>query len=74
MEKKDFRENYGMLAERFPGRAALTPKEVAELLDADVDTVYAAIKRKYNPLPHQKLSQRKLIIPMVGFARWLCGK
>ncbi len=74
MEKKDYRANLAILDEKFPDRVGLSPKEVAAVLNADVDTVYSAIKRKYNPLPHQKLSPRKTIIPKAGFARWLCGK
>lgn len=74
MEKPGYRENYAFLMERFPDRVGLSPKEVAEALGADVETVRAALKKKYNPLPHAKLSERKIIIPIAGLARWLCGK
>lgn len=74
MEKPDYRANLSMLSERFPDRVGLSPKEVAELLDADVETIRSATRKKYNPLPSQKLSERKVIIPIAGLARWLCGK
>lgn len=74
MEKVGFRENYNFLSEKYPDRAGLSPKEVAELLGADVETIRSATRKKYNPLPCQKLSERKTIIPIVGLARWLCGK
>jgi hypothetical protein len=74
MEKKDYRVNLEMLNEMFPGKAAITPKEVATVLSANVDTVYAAIKKKYDPLPSNKLTKKKIVIPIPGLARWLCGR
>ena len=74
MEKKDYRANLEMLSEMFPGKAAITPREAAGILGANVDTVYDAIKRKYFPLPANKLSKKKIVIPLAGLARWLCGR
>lgn len=74
MEKPDYRVNLEMLCEMFPGKATITPKEAAEVMGANVNTVYEAMKKKYYPLPSNKLAKKKIVIPIAGFARWLCGK
>lgn len=74
MEKKDYRANLEMLGTLFPGKATITPKEAAAVMGANVNTVYDAMKKKYYPLPSNRLSAKKIVIPIAGFARWLCGK
>ncbi len=71
MEKKDYRATLELLTEMFPGKMTITPKEAAAVMGADVDTVYAALKKQYNPLPSRKLTKKKIVIPLTGFARWL---
>ena len=75
MEKQDFRENYNMLCEKFckdsPEKSALTVQEAARAMDCNINTVYNAIKRRKDPLPAKKLCG-KTVIPIAGFARWLC--
>ena len=71
MEKNGYRDTLLMLLDMFPGKAALTVKEVATILNANVGTVYQAVKRKYNPLPSKKLSG-KIVIPIPALASWLC--
>ena len=70
MEKDGYRENLELLKEMFPGKGALSVKEVAAFLGAGENTVYSAINRRHNPLPSQHLNGKKLI-PMVPFAKWL---
>lgn len=38
-EKEDFRETLARLQERFPGREAITTKELAQMLECDPRTV-----------------------------------
>lgn len=71
MEKEGYRENLAMLTGLFPGKVTITPKEAAGVMSASDDVVYDAIKRKRNPLPAQRLSTKKIVIPIAGFARWL---
>lgn len=71
MEKAGYRDTLLMLREMFPGKAALSVKEAATVLNANICTVYEAVKRKYNPLPSKKLSG-KIVIPIPAFASWLC--
>jgi predicted HTH domain antitoxin len=71
VEKKDYRVNLELLVGLFPERAAISVKEAAEVLDSNINTVYAAIKRRKDPLPSKKLCG-KTVIPIAGFARWMC--
>ena len=71
MEKVGYRDTLDMLRAMYPGKAAITIKEAATAMGANVGTVYAAVKRRYNPLPSQKLS-KKIVIPLPALARWLC--
>ena len=71
MEKQGFRENYEMLCERFPEKITITVQEAARAMDCNINTVYNAIKRRKDPLPAKKLCG-KTVIPIAGFARWLC--
>jgi hypothetical protein len=43
------------------------------VLGLDVKTIYGAVARKYNPLPHMKVGQKRILIPIPGLARWMCG-
>lgn len=72
MEKRGYREVLDHLTELFPGKATITVKEAALVMDAEIHTVYNAINRLNNPLPAVKLSERKTVIPISRFARWLC--
>ena len=49
MEKDGYRENLELLKEMFPGKGALSVKEVAAFLGAGENTVYSAINRRHNP-------------------------
>ena len=71
MEKQDYRVNRDLLVDMFPGRATISVKEAAEVLDSNINTVYAATKRRKDPLPSKKLCG-KTVIPIAGFARWMC--
>ena len=70
MEKPGYREALLMLRDLFPGKAVISVKEAATVLNANVCTVYEAVKRKYNPLPSKKLSG-KTVIPIPALASWL---
>ena len=72
MEKQGYRENIALLTEIFPGRAAISVKEAADVTGTSKDAVYDMIKRVHNPLPHQKMGAR-VLIPVAGLARWMCG-
>ena len=71
MEKEGYRESLKMLTEMYPGRIALTVKEVAEITDSNVSTIYDATKRVKRPLPSKKLGG-KIVIPITSLARWMC--
>ena len=71
MEKEGYRDALAFLLEKYPEKAFLTVKEVSELMDANLGTVYDAIRRKRNPLPSKKLCG-KIIIPIPALARWMC--
>ena len=72
MEKKGYRETLEWLENKYPGKATISVKEAAQAMDANLNTVYGAVKRRYNPLPSQKLARRKIVIPIPAFAKWLC--
>ena len=71
MEKAGYREAYNMLREKFPDKLAIDTDEVAAILGVDIKTVYAALKRRNNPLPGKKICG-KWIIPVSELARWMC--
>ena len=71
MEKQGYRETREMLESRFPGKIAISVKDAAEVMDANINTVYEAVKSRRNPIPSQKLGG-KIVIPLAQFARWLC--
>ena len=74
MEKADFRENLALLREMFPGKVSLTVSEVAGVLGLDIKTVYGAVARRSDPMPCIKAGQKRILIPLPGLARWMCGK
>ena len=72
MEKAGYRETLEMLQAMYPGRTTISVKEAAKAMNASDRTVYDAVKRRYNPLPCQKLTRKKIVIPLPAFAKWLC--
>ena len=74
MEKIDYRENLELLREMFPGKLSLSVPEAASVMGLDVKTVYNAVSRRYNPLPCMKVGEKRILIPIPGLARWMCGK
>ena len=72
MEKKGYTETLEWLQKLYPDRATISVKEAAKAMDASDRTVYDAVKRRYNPLPSQKLTRKKIVIPLPAFAKWLC--
>lgn len=68
MEKPTFRSNLASIRELFPGRVALSVKEVSEALGRDPRTVMTAIRK--GKLPSQLVGKR-YAIPVAQLARWL---
>ena len=74
MERKGYRETLYLLTERFGGKMALSVAETAEVLGVSEWTVRQDLKRKYGePLPSRRLASNKIVIPIAGLARWMCG-
>lgn len=73
MEKEGYREQLALLREIYPDRVTLTPPEVAKCLGWNIKTVRAALSRRVNPIPSQKQSAARVVVPITQFARWLCG-
>jgi hypothetical protein len=73
MEKPGYSEQLQLLREIFPDRITISPNEAAKALGWDIKTVRAALTRRVNPIPSHKQSKARLMIPITGFARWLCG-
>lgn len=71
MEKASYRDTIAHLNDLFPGRASITAQEVAQVLDCDIKTVYSSMRRAKDPLPTKNVTKKKVIIPIVAFARWL---
>lgn len=74
MEKQGYRENIALIAEAFPGQIAISVDEAAKVMGVNRNTVYEAVKRKVNPIPSQKVNRKRIVIPVAGLARWLCGR
>lgn len=74
MEKQGYRENIALIAEAFPGQLAISVDDAAKVMGVNRNTVYEAVKRKINPIPSQKVNRKRIVIPVAGFARWLCGR
>lgn len=71
MEKEGYREALNMIMDMYPGRMALSVKEVAAVTGSNIGTVYEATKRAKKPLPSKKLGG-KIVIPITQLARWMC--
>ena len=72
MEKEGYRATLEMLRDMYPGKAAITVDQAAAAIGANRKTVYEAVKRRYNPMPSQKVTKKKIVIPIPSLARWLC--
>ena len=72
MEKQGYRETLEMLERLYPNRTTISVKEAAKAMNASDRSVYDAVKRRYNPIPSQKLTRKKIVIPLAAFAKWLC--
>lgn len=70
-DKEKWKETLEILRETFPGRLSISVREAARVLGVDSDTIYEAIRNKTKTLPYQRISEKKIIIPMVGLAKWL---
>ena len=71
MEPIGFRENLGLLSERFPDRGALGVEEFAVYLGVNHKTVREAIRSK--KLVGVRIG-RRVTIPLVSAARFMCGR
>ena len=71
MEPVGFCENLGLLSERFPDRGALTVEEFAGYLGVNHKTVRMAIDTR--KLFAVRLG-RRISIPLVSAARFMCGR
>lgn len=71
MEKASYRDTIAHLNDLFPGRASITAQEAAQVLDCDIKTVRSSMARVKNPLPSVKVTEKKVVIPIPAFARWL---
>lgn len=74
MEKQDYRINYELLLQKFPGRVSISTKEAATVMGCADRTVRSAITRARNPLPAQKLGRNLYVISIASFARWLSSQ
>lgn len=50
-----------------------TPEEVAQMLSVSLVTVYRYMKRKKNPLPYYKISNRKLLVRISELEEWVAA-
>ena len=73
MEPKGYRENLEVIQEQFPDRISINPDECARVMGVDRKTIYAAIRKKTNPLPTIRLGSRGYQIPVSRLARWMCS-
>lgn len=73
-DKEKWKETLEVLRETFPGRLSISVKEAATVLGVDSDTIYEAIRNKTKTLPYQRVSKKKIIIPVVGLAKWLSAR
>lgn len=71
MEVRGYRQNLEMIVQRFPNRLTVSPKEVADAFGINQKTVYQACKKRRDPLPCVRFSQRKILIPVSELAIWL---
>lgn len=71
MEKEGYKETLDMIQKMFPGRIALSVKEVATVMNKNQGTIYDATKRTKNPLPCKKVGG-SITINIAKLARWMC--
>ncbi len=73
-EKQNYREQLEIIVALYPGRAALTVSEAAEVLGVDRRTIKTLIERGKDPLPATDVSagsqNKKYIIPISAIARF----
>lgn len=72
-DKEKWKETLEILRETFPGRLSLSVKEAATVLGVNSGTIYETIRNKTKTFPYQKVTEKKIIIPMVGLAKWLAA-
>lgn len=70
MEAPNYRENIELLKTMYPDRAAISVQEAAAAAGVNAATIYTAISNRR--FPAQKVGERKFVIPITSFARWLC--
>jgi hypothetical protein len=70
-DKEKWKETLELLRETFPGKLALSVKEASMVMGVNPGTLYEAIRNKTKTFPYQKVTEKKIIIPVVGLAKWL---
>jgi hypothetical protein len=73
-DKEKWKETLELLRETFPGKLALSVKEASMVMGINPGTLYEAIRNKTKTFPYQKVTEKKIIIPMVGLAKWLSAR
>ena len=77
-QMEGYQEMLELIEKKYPGRAFLKPKEVADITNCNIKTVFAAINKRYNALPARNISaglkNRSYIIPIPEFIRWSLGR
>lgn len=73
MDREKHKETLEILRETFPGKLSISVKEAAMVMGVDPDTIYEAIRNKTKTFPYQKVSAKKIIIPLVGLSKWLAA-
>lgn len=77
-ETEGLSELIELVRKKYPDKAFLKPREVAEVLGCNIKTVYNCIERRYNPLPSRNVSSgikhKAYIIPVTELCRWAMGK
>lgn len=74
MERDGYRETYALIIRMFPDRLTLSVKEVAKVMSVCEASVRQALNRRVNPLPSQKITPGRIVIPVPQLARWLSGE
>ena len=70
MEKEGYRETLEFLMKRYPDKVSFSPREVAEIMDCNLKTVYSSLTRRRDPIPHKRVG-KKIVIPLTALARWM---
>lgn len=73
-----YQEMLELIEKKYPGRAFLKPKEVADITNCNIKTVMGMLKKRHNALPSKNISaglkNRCYIIPIPEFIRWSLGR